>query len=63
MFIIKEALWGYLFGKRKKENKAATEELADAEIISSEERKSKKGVTVQVFGIPDNIDFKLGKKK
>ncbi len=63
MFIIKEALWGYLFGKRKKENKAATEEVADAEIISSEERKSKKGVTVQVFGIPDNIDFKLGKKK
>jgi hypothetical protein len=55
-FIIKDAMWNYFF-KRKK--RGTTQEMANAEdeIISSEDRHSKRLATVVIEGVPDKIDF------
>jgi len=56
-FIIKDALWTYLFKRKKKSSRADVESVTDDTIISSEDRKSKRSAVVDIFGNPDKFDF------
>lgn len=56
-FIIREALWNYLFKRRKKPKKNDIEEVPEGAIISSEDRKSKRLAVVDIFGTPEKFDF------
>jgi hypothetical protein len=56
-FIIKDAMWNYLFKRKKKPSRNDIEEVAEGSIISSEDKKSKRSAVVDIFGNPDKFDF------
>ena len=65
-FVVKQAMWSYLSKKGRKNKPANSQENSQEtdEIVSSEDRQSKRLATVEVEGIPDKIEFNFkGMKK
>lgn len=56
-FVIKDAMWNYLFKRKKKPSRNDIEEVTEGSIISSEDKKSKRSAVVDIFGNPDKFDF------
>jgi hypothetical protein len=61
--LVRQAAWQAMF----KKNPKAAQDLEiienDAEIQSSDPDKNKTMISINIFGTPDNFDFKLGKGK